>query len=184
MRITRVMTQRGTQVEEVCAYLGASGLADHPELVYGAARVPDLISPSRIGADKYVEWDIVHAADRELSPAEPAEPNRGCADLKSKQRYVDRGVGERRPLDEDLALDVLSRAGLGPRQTLGIARDVGFGKRAAGTTTNGPRRSPRSCAASTCWSAAGRRRRPRSTRRWRPTIQRCRGNWARNLPAA
>ena len=127
VRITRVTAQRGTELDEVCAYLGASGLAARPELVYGAARVPDLIEPSRIGAGRFVEWDIVHAAEGELPPADPAV----AVTLKSSERFVARGPGDLRPLDEDLALDLLVRAGIGGKQALGISRDYGFEKTGA-----------------------------------------------------
>ena len=61
VRITRVATRGKTQVREVADQLASSGLAARPDLVYGAYRVPDLISPGRLGGEKgaIVEWDIV-----------------------------------------------------------------------------------------------------------------------------
>ena len=66
VRITRVATRGKTQLREVADYLGSSGLAGRPDLVYGAYRVPDLISPGSMGGEGrgIVEWDVVHAAER------------------------------------------------------------------------------------------------------------------------
>ena len=122
MRITRVATRGKTQAREVADYLASSGLAARPDLVYGAYRVPDLISPGRLGGEKgaIVEWDVVHAADGALSPAEPPS----VVSLDAEDVLVVRSAGEPAPLDEDLALDILARAGIGPERTLAIARDV------------------------------------------------------------
>ena len=62
----------------------------------------------------------MHAADGPLSPAEPP----AAITLDAEDVLVVRDVGEPAPLDEDLALDVLARAGIGPERTLAIARDV------------------------------------------------------------
>ena len=137
VRITRVATRGKTQVREVADYLGSSGLAARPDLVYGAYRVPDLISPGRLGSEKgaIVEWDVVHAADDALAPAEtPATMT-----FDAEEVLVARGVGEPRPLDEDLALDVLARAGIGPERTLGIARDVTIRKVGGNDDNSQPR---------------------------------------------
>jgi len=124
LHITRVATRGGTQMREICDYFASSGLAARPELVHGAYRVPDLISPARLSGEKtaLVEWDIVHAAEFPLSPAEPP----ALISFVAKDVLVARAAGERAPLDEDLALDVLARAGIGPQATLGIARDLEF----------------------------------------------------------
>jgi len=129
VRITRVATRGKTQLTEVCDYLASSGLAGQPELVYGAYRVPDLISAGRLGGEGggVVEWDIVHAVEGASPPA--AAP--ASLSLAAKDVWVARAVGEPAPLDEDLALDVLTRAGIGPEQTLGIARDVGISHRSS-----------------------------------------------------
>jgi hypothetical protein len=136
VRITRVATRGKTQVREVADHLAASGLAGRPDLLYGAYRVPDLISPGRLGGEKggVVEWDIVHAAEGPLPPAEPP----AALSLDAEDLLVDRGVGERAPLDEDLALDILVRAGLGPEHTVGIARDVGISSRGGGDEGSTP----------------------------------------------
>jgi hypothetical protein len=52
VRITRVATRGKTQLPEIADYLASSGLAGRPDLVYGAYRVPDLISPSSFGSER------------------------------------------------------------------------------------------------------------------------------------
>ena len=75
-----------------------------------------------------VEWDVVHAADEALPRAEtPA-----ALTLAAQDVLVVRRPGEPAPLDEDLALHLLAGAGIGPEQTLAIARDVSITKRDSG----------------------------------------------------
>jgi hypothetical protein len=64
VRITCVAARGKTQLREVADYLGSSGLAARPDLVYGAYRVPDLISPGSLGGEGrgVVEWDVVRGA--------------------------------------------------------------------------------------------------------------------------
>ena len=130
VRISRVAAISGTQLQEVVDHLGACGLAARPDLVYGAYRVPDVISPARIGGERssVVEWDIVHAAAAPLPPAPPPSFLR----LDAREGWVLREPGEPRPLDEDLALDILARAGVGPERTLAIARDFGVERSGGG----------------------------------------------------
>ncbi|HWM11823.1 MAG TPA: hypothetical protein VNO82_20865, partial [Solirubrobacteraceae bacterium] len=138
VRITRVATRGKTQLPEVADYLGSSGLAGRPDLVYGAYRVPDLISPGSMGGEGrgIVEWDVVHAADGALPRAEtPA-----ARTLDAKDVLVARSPGEPAPLDEDLALHLLAGAGIGPEQTLAIARDVSIAKRDSGSDSGGSMR--------------------------------------------
>jgi hypothetical protein len=119
LRISRIVTRGATQGEEVAAHLAACGLAGRPEEVYGVYRVPDRIRPSA-GAEKgrVVEWDVVHAATEPLGRAEvPADVY-----FDARTTWVARGIGEPRPLDEDLAVAYLAGAGIGPERTLGIAR--------------------------------------------------------------
>src|SRR5215208_7177534 len=120
VRFMRVATQRKTQVQDVAHQLAASGLAGRPDVVYGVYRVPDLISAGRLGDETYVEWDVVHAAEGPLPPA--AAP--AVLSLAADEVLVARAVGERAPLDEDLALDRLAGCGVGPESTLGIARHL------------------------------------------------------------
>jgi hypothetical protein len=131
VRISRVAARGKTQVREVADYLASSGLAGRPELVYGAYRVPDLISAGRLGGEKsgIVEWDVVHAAEAALAPArKPA-----TLSLAAKDVLVVRVPGEPRPLDEDLALHLLVAAGVGPEHTLGIAREVSIANNSGGS---------------------------------------------------
>ena len=124
VRFTRIATPGAAQIAEVGARLAASGLAARPDLVYGAYRVPDLIGAPRLGGEQrgIVEWDIVHAADGPLAPAgAPAAVFLDAGDV-----LVARAAGQPRPLDEDVALDVLARAGVGPGGTLAVARAVGI----------------------------------------------------------
>lgn len=114
---TRFATSPRGQGAEVVATLAATGFAGRPDLVYGVYRVPDLVGPG-LGGEQVVEWEIVHAPAGELPPAPPP------ADvvLDARARWVGRRVGEAAPLDEELALAYLVRAGIGPERTLGIAR--------------------------------------------------------------
>lgn len=116
VHFTRIAT--GGTTSEVLAHLAASGLAARPDLVYGVYRVPDRITSGWLGGEAIVEWDVVHAAGAPLPAA--AEPE--LRYLDANRRLVDRAAGERAPLDEDVALDLLDRAGIGPERTLGIAR--------------------------------------------------------------
>ena len=121
LRISRVATRGKTQTEEVGEHLAASGLAARPDLVYGLYRVPDRIRPSAgKEGSRVVEWDIVHAATEPLARAEPP------ADIffDAEATWVARRIGEPSVLDEDLALAYLVQAGIGPEQTLGVARHV------------------------------------------------------------
>jgi hypothetical protein len=122
--ITRIATRPGTQVREVAEYLGSSGLAARPELVFGAYRVPDVISPGRLAGEPIVEWDIVHAAEAALPPSRPAS----VLSLGARDLLVLRAPGKPSPLDEDVAIDVLARAGVGPERVLAIARDVSIAR--------------------------------------------------------
>ena len=119
IRISRVAAQGGTQAEEVADYLASTGLAGRPDLVFGLYRVPDRIGPTG-GTEKrrVVEWDVVHASTAQLAPAAPP------ADVffDAGKPWVARRPGEPSVLDEDLALAYLVSAGIGPEQTLGVAR--------------------------------------------------------------
>jgi hypothetical protein len=120
--VTRVMTRGGSQLEDLCAHLAATGLAARPDLVFGVHRVPDHIDAGllRGGLSGPVEWAVLHAPADGLAPSDaPA-----VLSLDARDRLVDRAVGAPSPLDEDLALDVLRRAGIGPERTIGVARDL------------------------------------------------------------
>jgi hypothetical protein len=118
----RLAARGKTQVEEVTTYLGSSGLADRPDLVYGIYRVPDRISPTNMRSEKSttVEWDIVHAATQTLPGSAPP----AVASFESEETWVARMPGDPSVLDEDLGLAYAAYAGIAPEQTLGIARHL------------------------------------------------------------
>lgn len=118
--IARLPTQEKTQLAEVAAYLGSTGLAGRPDLVFGVYRVPDHIGGGLRRGSRTVEWDIVHTTATGLAPARAA----GHAWFDGKEPWVARRAGEPSVYDEDLALVYLNRAGIGPEQTLGISRSL------------------------------------------------------------
>jgi hypothetical protein len=134
LSFVRLATRQKTQVEEVAAYLGSSGLAGRPDLVYGVYRVPDHIDSGRVilgSGSRVVEWDIVHAAG-DLAPSEPATG----AFFKADERWAIRREGEPAVLDEDLALEYLARADIGPERCLGVARSLEISQRGAEGATH------------------------------------------------
>ena len=142
VRITRVATRGKTQVREVADYLASSGLAARPELVYGAYRVPDLISPGRLGGEKgaIVEWDVVHAAD---GPLPPAEPPRVVSSTPSDVLVV-RARRRARARSTRTLRSTSSRApASGPSGRSAIARDVTHPQGRGGDDDNSQPRDPR-----------------------------------------
>jgi hypothetical protein len=117
---TRIATREKTQVEEVSRHLGASGLAARPDLVFGVSRVPDHIGGGLKGGSRPVEWDVVHTTAKGLAPAAPPVATWFAGD----ETWIARRPGEPSVYDEDLALAYLTRAGIGPEQTLGISRFI------------------------------------------------------------
>jgi hypothetical protein len=120
VEITRLATREKTQLDEVAAYLGSSGLAARPDLVFGVYRVPDHIDGGLKRGSRLVEWDIVHATAAALAPAAAAR----SAWFDAEETWVARRPGEPSVYDEDLALAYLTRAGIGPERTLGISRFI------------------------------------------------------------
>ena len=122
--IDRVVTRGHAQVPDLSAHLAASGLAARPDLVFGVSRVPDLLTVGRLGLGGerrgVVEWAVVHAGTGALPPSAPP----AVLSLDARDRLVDRAVGAPAPLDEDVAIGVLRRAGIGPERTIGVARDL------------------------------------------------------------
>lgn len=132
---TRLATRGKSQVEEVGAYLGSSGLAGRPDLVFGAYRVPDVIGLGTIAqGSKVVEWDVVHGAADALPPAPAAVSTR----FDGEDTWVARSIGEPSVLDEELAIAFLGTAGVGPDRCLGIARSLEVRSR-GGDETGGSR---------------------------------------------
>jgi hypothetical protein len=125
MNIARLATREKTQIGEVSAYLGSSGLAGRPDLVYGVYRVPDHVVGGGLlglGINKpaLVEWEVVHAA----TPGMPAAPPATVTHFSARDTWAARRPGEPSILDEDLGLEYFRAADLGPEQSLGIARFV------------------------------------------------------------
>lgn len=125
---TRIAATGKTQVDEVAAYLGSSGLSARPDLVYGVYRVPDRISPTSMRSSEkggVVEWEVVHAATANLPTAgAPA----AVASFGAKETWVARLPGEPSVFDEDLALAYVAYAEIPPEQSLGIARHLAITK--------------------------------------------------------
>jgi hypothetical protein len=124
VEISRLATRGETQLQELVAYLGSSGLAAQPERVWGVYRVPDRISQAltpHSEKGRVVEWDVVHRAGTG-SPAAPPE----LTSFSAADRWAGRRVGDRSLLDEDLGLAFLAGAGIGPERCLGLARYCEF----------------------------------------------------------
>ena len=130
LNIARLATREKTQIGEVSAYLGSSGLAGRPDLVYGVYRVPDHVGGGMVlrGGSRVVEWDVVHAAPAGLPPAAPA----AAAFFEAEDLWVLRRDGEPAVLDEDLALEYLGSVAIGPERCLGIARSLAISQRGGG----------------------------------------------------
>lgn len=133
---TRIATRASTQFHDVTTHLAASGLAGRPELVFGVYPVPDHIGHG-LGREKnrYLEWDVVHAAAGPL----PAAPPPGSTYLPGEVTWVARSSGEPSVLDEDVGITLLASAGLGPEHCLGVARvlrtrDQGDSEQSSGYT--------------------------------------------------
>lgn len=146
MTFTRIATRASTQIDDVAAHLTSSGLAARPELVFGLYPVPDHIGHGMGRSNRYIEWDVVHAASEPLPPAS----NPGFTFLPGNFAWVARSSGEQSVFDEDLAITMLASAGLGPERCLGIARIIATADRDGGddTPTTPPSTSPvRPCSA-------------------------------------
>lgn len=122
VRISRLSADASSELDEVAAFLGSSGLVQRPDLVFGCYRVPDAIGSGLFGGatSAYVEWDVVHA-DAPLAPgAEPAVH----VHLAGEERWVHRRIGEPSVADEDLAIAYARTAGIGPDRVCGAARTL------------------------------------------------------------
>ncbi len=121
VQISRIPAQVHSQFQQVTTHLASTGLSARPDLVFGLYQVPDHIGHD-LGRSKsrYIEWDIVHAATGPLTPAGPPSSTFLPADFT----WVARASGEPSVLDEDLGITLLSLAGMGPDQSLGVTRVV------------------------------------------------------------
>ena len=123
--ISRIATRGETQVQELTAHLGRTGIAGQPHRVYGVYRVPDRISQAltpHSEKGRVVEWDVVHA---QLDAAAPV-PAPAVTSFAADDQWVSRRIGEPSVLDEDLGVAFLQRAGVGPERSLGLARVCEF----------------------------------------------------------
>ena len=116
---TRIATDPRRSLEDLAGWLGSAGLSTRPDLVYGVYRVPDhVVGGLRLRKAAVVEWEVVHAAGPGMPPAPPA----AVARFAARDRWAARRPGEPSILDEDLGLDYLRSADLGPERCLGVAR--------------------------------------------------------------
>ncbi|WP_183099759.1 hypothetical protein [Nocardioides pelophilus] len=117
--MTRIAVDPKNSVKDLAAWLGTAGLAARPDLVYGLYRVPDhIVGGFGINKASVVEWEVVHAA----TPGMPAAPPATVAGFNARERWAARRPGEPSIVDEDLGLEYLRAADLGPEQCLGVAR--------------------------------------------------------------
>lgn len=134
VEITRLATRGDTQVPEVAAFLGSSGLAGAPERVWGVYRVPDRVShmlTTHSERGRIVEWDVVHtSAPAPLGPCTPPAVTSFAAD----DRWVGRRIGEPSVIDEEVGIAHLRAAGIAPDQSLGLARYCEFRELRGGTS--------------------------------------------------
>jgi hypothetical protein len=120
--ITRIATRGKTQLAEVVAHLRQSGLAAHPDKVFGVYRVPDRISPGltpQSEKGRIVEWDVVHEAS---AVGGPVGDEVGGAYFDANEQWIARRLGEPSILDEDLGVAYCRKALVGPEHCFGIAR--------------------------------------------------------------
>ena len=118
---TRIATDRKRTLEQLAQWLGDAGLSARPDLVYGVSRVPDhIVGGLGIRKPAVVEWEVVHAA----APGLPAAPPATVTHFSARERWAARSPGEPSILDEDLGLEYLRAADLGPEHCLGVARFV------------------------------------------------------------
>ncbi len=113
--ISRIPTDRKRQADEVAAWLAGTGLAGRPDLVYGVYRIPD-----HVGSGRMVEWEVVHAATTAL----PAAPTPDSTWFDGEEHWVARGIGAPSVVDEELVTHWFANAGIGPDQSLGMAREL------------------------------------------------------------
>jgi hypothetical protein len=116
---TRFATTGRTQLEDVVGALRASGLAAHPERVFGVYRVPDRFDHNRNQeAGAYLEWEIAHAPGA-LGPATDEILMTG---FKRDDHWAARTRGQASVLDEDVAGALVSRARVRPEDSYGLHR--------------------------------------------------------------
>jgi hypothetical protein len=132
LAFTRFSTTGKEQLADVERALRETGLAAHPERVYGVYRVPDRHDlKRRREGDALVEWEIVHVPGA-LAPAADAVL---VAGFKRSDHWAARRPGQPVVLDEDVAGALVSRARVDPGDCFGVHRllDVRGTESEAGT---------------------------------------------------
>jgi hypothetical protein len=116
---TRFETTGKLQLEDIVRALQSSGLAAHPERVYGVYRVPTRydLKKNREG-DARVEWEIAHVPGS-LAPAADQVQTTG---FKRSDHWAARRPGEPSVLDEDVAGELIARARVRPEDCFGLHR--------------------------------------------------------------
>ena len=189
----------GTQLQEVADHLGACGLAGaaRPRLRRLPRARPDQPGPARRRARE--RRGVGHRARGRRRRCRPPPPPAFLRLDAARRAGASAPPGEPRPLDEDLALDLLARAGVGPERTLGDRPRRRHSSTAAAGRTARPvadrRDRPRRAAARRARRGRGRRRRgrgravadadgpPERRRRRRPAVGRARPRGASRPPA-
>jgi hypothetical protein len=116
---TRFATTGREQFTDVVGALRESGLAAHPERVYGVYRVPDRFDHNRNSErDAYLEWEIAHQPGA-LAPAAGEILTTG---FKRSDHWAARGRGDASVLDEDVAGALITRAQVRAEDCYGLHR--------------------------------------------------------------
>jgi hypothetical protein len=121
VRISRIATRGKRQLDEVRAWLAATGLAARPDLVWSVHRVPDRISPNVTAhseSGRVVEWEVVH----QPVALPPTEAPVAFTSFDRRNRWIARRLGDPVPLDEDVGAWFAGWAELDPAQCFGMPR--------------------------------------------------------------
>ena len=117
---TRFATTGRAQLEDVVRALRDSGLAAHPERVFGVYRVPDRFDHNRnTRVGRYLEWEIAHRPGA-LAPRRGrgrSRPASSATTTGSRAR-----PGEASVLDEDVAGALSPARGCAPEDCFGLHR--------------------------------------------------------------
>lgn len=144
VRISRLATRGRTQLAELLTHLYESGLAAHPETVFGVYRVPDRISgPLTPSSERgrVVEWDIVHEPPPAGARPDPTDAPLIATSFRGDEQWVARALGQPSVLDEDLALVYCLHAGIAPERCVGLARISEFRSMEQGEDDSDPIRT-------------------------------------------
>jgi hypothetical protein len=116
---TRFSTTASNQLDDLEAVLRETGLAAHPERVYGAYRVPTRFELDRNRErDVRVDWELAHAP----GPLPPAADAVTATGFERDDELAVRRPGEASVLDEDVAGELIRRSGAAPEDCFGLHR--------------------------------------------------------------